>query len=367
MPYEIDFLPVGNGDKSGDAIAVRYGTPGKYTVMVYDGGTKESGAKLVEHIKKYYKTDYVDHVVSSHPDADHASGLSVVLEELEVGTLWLHRPWKYSNIILDYFKDNRITSASLKARLQEKMSSAYQLEALALQKRITIKEPFQGEAIGQFYVLSPDKDWYIHELIAEFQKSPEQITAEAALSPAGSLLKLCADALQEGITWVADKLEIEHLREDVSTSAENESSVILYAYIEDPGDGVLLTGDAGIMALEKAAEYLETNGVSAPAHVKFVQVPHHGSRHNVSGPVLDRMLGKRGHEIPSKFEKYAFISASKNSTSHPKKVVTNAFYKRGYKPYATQGGTKHHHRGMPDRGWSSATPIEYSDKVESWD
>jgi hypothetical protein len=27
LGYEIDFLPVGNGDKSGDAIAVRYGVP----------------------------------------------------------------------------------------------------------------------------------------------------------------------------------------------------------------------------------------------------------------------------------------------------------------------------------------------------
>ncbi len=38
--YEIDFLPVGNSERSGDAIAVRYGTPGNYKVMVYDGGTK---------------------------------------------------------------------------------------------------------------------------------------------------------------------------------------------------------------------------------------------------------------------------------------------------------------------------------------
>jgi hypothetical protein len=50
LGYEIDFLPVGNGDKSGDAIAVRYGEPGNYKVMVVDGGTKESGQALVAHI-----------------------------------------------------------------------------------------------------------------------------------------------------------------------------------------------------------------------------------------------------------------------------------------------------------------------------
>lgn len=51
--YEIDFLPVGNGERSGDAIAIRYGSQDNYKIMVYDGGTKESGQALVDHIKKY--------------------------------------------------------------------------------------------------------------------------------------------------------------------------------------------------------------------------------------------------------------------------------------------------------------------------
>jgi beta-lactamase superfamily II metal-dependent hydrolase len=76
--YEIDFLPVGSGERSGDAICVRYGTPGYYKVMVYDGGTKESGEALVKHIREHYGTHHVDYVVCSHPDADHAFGLSVV-------------------------------------------------------------------------------------------------------------------------------------------------------------------------------------------------------------------------------------------------------------------------------------------------
>lgn len=37
--YEIDFLPVGNGSRNGDAIAVRFGISGNYKVMVFDGVT----------------------------------------------------------------------------------------------------------------------------------------------------------------------------------------------------------------------------------------------------------------------------------------------------------------------------------------
>lgn len=44
MNYEIDFLPVGNGDTSGDAIAVRWQEAnGSYKVLIYDGGTKNQG------------------------------------------------------------------------------------------------------------------------------------------------------------------------------------------------------------------------------------------------------------------------------------------------------------------------------------
>lgn len=370
MPFEIDFLPVGNGDRSGDAIALRYGEPGAYTIIVYDGGTKESGAKLVEHINKYYETDYVDHVVNSHPDGDHASGLSEVIEELQVGTLWLHRPWNYSKIILDYFKDGRITSESLKQRLQEKMASAYQLEQIALRNKIEIREPFQGASIGEFHVLSPKKEWYIHDLIADFSKSPDQKKAEAAAfqQPAYSFLRAASEAARKAATWIADRWDIELLREDVETSAENESSVVLYGYMQDHKHGILLTGDAGVNALGRAIDYLDINNVSASANIKFIQMPHHGSRHNVSTSVLDRIIGPRLPTKPTNYEKFSFVSSGKDSTTHPRKMVVNAFLRRGVRVDVTKGQTIRHHRGMPDRkGWTALTPLEFAERVESWD
>lgn len=126
--YEIDFLPVGDST-SGDAIAMRWWSgewsKDKQKVMVIDGGTKESGQKLVKHIKRYYKTDYVNYVVNTHPDQDHASGLTEVLENLKVGELWMHRPWEYAEEIVDFandpnspFKiDGRTTINSLKKKI----------------------------------------------------------------------------------------------------------------------------------------------------------------------------------------------------------------------------------------------------------
>src|SRR6266851_1674956 len=86
MGIEIDFLAVGEAAKSGDAIAVRFGNlHGKreeQTVITIDGGTIESGGRLVEHIKTYYGTTSVDYAFLTHPDGDHASGMREILEKL---------------------------------------------------------------------------------------------------------------------------------------------------------------------------------------------------------------------------------------------------------------------------------------------
>jgi len=199
--YEIDFLPVGNGERSGDAIAVRYGSQGKYKVLIYDGGTKESGQALVNHVRTYYGTTFVDHVSNSHPDSDHASGLSVVLEQLSVGELWMHRPWGYSSVILDYFRDGRITNNSLAEYLKKNVAAAYALEKIAEEKGIPVQEPFMGAQIGGFFVLSPERGWYIHQLIPEFEKSPDQKKAEelAAMSYAEKALMILKEAAPKAV------------------------------------------------------------------------------------------------------------------------------------------------------------------------
>jgi len=362
--YEIDFLPVGSGERSGDAIAVRYGVPGSYKVMVYDGGTKESGQALVNHIKKHYQTNRVDYVVNSHPDADHASGLSVVLEQLEVGQLWMHRPWNHSQKILDYFKDGRITDESLAERLKTKMTAAHALEELATKKGIPIFEPFRGASIGDFVVLSPEQNWYVHTLLPEFEKSPEQ-KKQATDAALGLMLKAFAEAAGKAVSMIAEHWGIETLREDVETSAENESSVILFGQIG--GRGILLTGDAGIRALNAIATYAESKGVSLPASLHFVQVPHHGSRHNVSTSVLDRIIGPRKATNDGIVAKTAFVSAGKGSSTHPRKAVVNAFIRRGAVVVPTQGEAKCLPHNMPNRGWGPAIGLTFSNEVEPWD
>src|SRR5262249_22183261 len=113
MGYEIRFFPVGTGERSGDAIVARFGNlfgqRNEQTIVVIDGGYADDGKAIVEYIKKTFNTSYVDLLVSTHPDADHAAGLAVVLEELRVNALWMHLPWNHCDDISKMFKDGRVT------------------------------------------------------------------------------------------------------------------------------------------------------------------------------------------------------------------------------------------------------------------
>ena len=89
MGYEIDFLSVGTGEKSGDAIAFRIWRENYFWVFVIDGGYTESGDALVKHINHYYGTNTVNLVILTHPDDDHARGTLRVVEQMKVDNLWM--------------------------------------------------------------------------------------------------------------------------------------------------------------------------------------------------------------------------------------------------------------------------------------
>lgn len=358
--YEIEFLPVGDGEKSGDAIAVHYGEAGARTIMVVDGGTLDSGQQLIDHINQYYgNPSHIHHVVCTHPDDDHSSGLREVIKAFTVGAIWLHRPWLYADQLVDKFKGNWSVDG-LKKRLKDDFPIIAEISNYADANGIPVYAPFQGENIGDFVVMSPSLAMYL-ELVPQFSRTPDPVAvAEEALKSAfGGLLK----ALKEVIKWVTEPWSSETLKEDdTPTSPSNESSVILYADFE--GKRCLLTGDAGIRALSETCDYADASGRTI-GDFRFTQIPHHGSRHNVSPTVLNRLIGPivaEGDVTGSS----AFASAAKASKTHPRRVVLNAYRRRGVMTCATNDGyTKRHYDNMPEReGWSAATMFEFYPEVE---
>lgn len=355
MAHEIDFLPVGDGSKSGDAIALRYGNldnADEQTVVVIDGGYTDDGEALVKLIRERYHTDYVDVVVSTHPDQDHVKGLEVVVEQLRVGQLWMHQPWKHSSVIS---LSRSLKFGGLTESVRKSLQQASDLEEIAIRRGVPIIEPFTGVGTpdSSFYVIGPDQSYY-EELIAEV---PLATVQQSALS------KVLARAAELAQNLVPETLQIETLTDSGETSPRNNTSVISVLQVD--GMVSIFTGDAGIPSLERAMDAIEARGY-VPGMAQFVQVPHHGSRRNVGPTILNRMLGSRG---TSDARGAAFVSAAElGAPKHPAKKVTNAFRRRGYTPYATTGQALLRTIGAPIReGYTASEPLPLYTMVEESD
>lgn len=354
---EIDFLGVETA-KSGDAITIRYRVNDRVGIHVVDGGFIDTGDQIIEHVRKYYGgASYIDNVVLTHSDQDHANGLRVVLETFDVGALWMHRPWSHAAELLQRFPTYN-SAASLEAALKSAYASVAALEDIALDRGIPIFEPFQGEIIGPFVVLAPTRARYL-DLVASSDKTPTS-TAKAFSPTSFPLLRKVLAEVRE---YIASAWGIEIFPSD-GTSAENEMSVVQFSNIR--GAKILLTGDAGRDALNEAADFAPAAGLVLPG-VQLFQVPHHGGRHNVDTAILDRLLGQRRrlNEANEATIFQAVCSSAKADEHHPRKSVIRAMLHRGAHFAMTEGQTVCWNRGIPRDNWTSLPQTPYPNEQEA--
>jgi beta-lactamase superfamily II metal-dependent hydrolase len=350
--YEIDFLAV-ESKKSGDAITIRYKINDVTRIHVVDGGFQSTGEKVTEHIKKHYDNPiFIDYVVATHQDGDHAGGLRTVLEKFAIGELWMLRPWLYADELISRF--SRFTNVeNLKQRLKEIYPNIAALEVIALERGIAIREPFQGSTIGAFTVLSPTKARYL-DLIVESDKTPDSIkenTSQNALARIFETAKALSNLIRSA--WGKEIFSTN------GTSAENEMSIVQYANIANRK--ILLTADTGRDGLNEAANFAPFVNLQLPG-IDFFQVPHHGSRRNVSTEILNRWLGNvlpfQPSDESAKFS--AFISSAKEDLDHPRNAVVRAMQHRGGNVSKTEGQDIRHAINAPIRvGWGPINPTPY--------
>jgi beta-lactamase superfamily II metal-dependent hydrolase len=371
MNCEIEFLPVGDGSKPGDAIVVRYGDANAYEIIVIDGGNLDSGKAVVSHVQKYFGYNaVVSHAVVTHPDADHASGMREVIAGLPVKNLWLHKPWEFAAVSRPYFANKNWTDQGLAQELRKEYDIISELVDTAEKNKITVQQPFAGMSIGPFQVVSPFQGVYPC-FIPQFDRTPDpdQAAIEAAGfwigKPPGFLANLVEKAAAKVQKWIYESWENERLKDGGCTSASNETSVVLYGDF-GPGHRVLLTGDAGIWGLTMAKCFAQKNGLALQDFM-FVQVPHHGSRRNVGPTILNEILGPiKPNGTPAHSQ--AYVSAPKDDETHPRKMVLNAFIRRGFGVAATQGRKIIFWGGFPMRpDYVGLDNLTFSPQVEDYD
>ncbi|MEA2358254.1 MAG: hypothetical protein QOI62_1514 [Solirubrobacteraceae bacterium] len=324
--HEIDFLPVGDGQDSGDAIALRFVRPdtGGWAHVIVDAGFQDDGQALVAHVKAYYDTDEIDLAILTHPDGDHIGGMGEVVRGLNVNKLWLHDIGSHGGSSLPAAK------------------AVDDLIAVATARGTQVYEVWAGAQAfgGALTILGPDGAYY-NQLVVEQVEGPGAVAAAA---------KALVEAARGLFDRIATGLGLEVSFAEEEVTPRNNTSLITLLAVD--GKRLLLTGDAGVPALERAWDFAE--GVGLDAIPDFVQIPHHGSRRNASSAWLDRLLGSTGQPE----SRTAFVSVVPNSEKHPSGKVINAYKRRGCEVVATAGKPICDHNGTPTRaGWVKATPV----------
>lgn len=317
MTIKLAFLPVENEDQdsshSGDAIIAAIDVPGRASpaIVVTDAGFTGTGQEVVDTLRTHFGTGHVDLLISTHPDTDHLNGLQTVIEQCSVDELWLHQPWDHHDAAQQLGNYERIVD----------------LYDAAVARGILVVEPFAGlqRFGGALTVFGPTRQYYEEQLAAALADTGGSLYASA-----GRIFKAVGTVLQRArlLTYPCETLT------DVDdTSARNNLSVVTLLAADQ--QRVLLTGDAGIGALEQAASrYEQRYGSFAAVPLTVFQAPHHGSHHNVGPTVLDRIVGPVGS---AGLKPFAMISSAKSSEKHPSPKVTNALGRRGVRSFATEG------------------------------
>lgn len=354
--FEIDFLDV-ECDSSGDAITIRVVQNGVQTISIVDGGYSDCGTKIVEHVRKHYgNPPSIQNVILTHPDGDHAAGLKKVLTELTVERLWMNRPWLYAEFLIKYYPTYNNLDR-LRARLKSQYPNVRDLEDIAVERGILIEEAFQGTRIGHFTVMSPTFEGFLGLVLRDDDRAEE---------PDGSVSDKIEKAWWSKVAtgmrnllaaiWGEENLPVKE------TTPRNEMSVVQYADLL--GVKVLLTADAGHEAMSSFVDYAPSVGLVLPGIDRF-QVPHHGSRRNVSSEMLDKVLGPKRTSSGEYNEFAAIISSAKKDVHHPKKAVVRAMIHRGGKVITTEGSDIRTGLNAPAReGWGPAEGYPYPTEQE---
>jgi len=333
---EVEFIPIGEEVNTGDAILCHFTEPvtGTDRIVLIDGGFVDTSAAIENHVREFYRRSDIDLVVCTHPDDDHINGLSGVIESMTVHNLLIHRPSDYG------FNSDDVKSQKIN-----------DLIALAEQHGThVITDAFAGQVYfnDALMIAGPTRDFYLEQLRAQtgigaVSRSLSNLLGSAVRTVAAAL-KPRGDDPGEGT-----------LTDGGGTTPRNNSSIILDMQVD--GHRILLTGDAGVPALNAADDVLDLAG-RATRYPDFFDVPHHGSRHNLDTATTDRLLGPVGGAQSGT----AFVSVGKKADDFPRPEVANALKRRGYSVSPTRGQVIRWHRGGTARPtWISLVPLDWFD------
>lgn len=339
MDFVIDFVYVGDGD----GIVIWGRNPDEQDFVFFlDGGNQEFGSKIVEHYKKWIKPYLYDKktiaFINSHPHADHINGLIEIVKELGDEMTWgiYNDPVKFiSEELRENIKQSALRNEDADIdHLYKSFQKIQELNDLCehynIEKKEAITDAFNYNEIK---IVSPTREFY---------------TAKVQLFTNIDFLKKVD--YTKSFSEVDETLEsltpCDIVDEKNDASPENLSSTVI-ELVDSSNKRYLLTSDSGVESFDD----MEKNGFNTE-NLNFVQLPHHGSRRNIS----TNWIGK--------FAPKMFLISAEGNKKHPRKAVLSCIKKNlpNCKTYST-----HKNKGtisyttnrsvFPNRNWGSAEPL----------
>lgn len=283
---DIHFLPA----RFGDAIIVDYETGNTKRRLLIDGGTKGTRHDIRDVLDDGLTA--LELTVVSHIDRDHIEGLLAMLEEDDAG--FTTRDFWFNGF--HHLPEPEDDDEEFGAVQGERLTAAL------IAQGVPWNSDFQGAAVkvpdaGALPFVDLDGGMKItllgptHENLAELLPKWEQEVRAANLDPGFGLAENDAepDTDDESFdaTDIPDVPTLASLPFTDDDSPANRSSIAFVA--EHDGKRVLFAGDACMETLLAGLERF------SPGAIEFdlVKIPHHGSPHNVSKELLDKVDCKR--------------------------------------------------------------------------
>lgn len=356
---EIDFLPVGGASKSGDCILLRYGNllrgKDQQTVIMIDGGFSDTAETSKRYLKDYYNCSrngkyHIDYMFLSHPDSDHVNGLVELLKDDEISLDYLIAAVPWDEATPAWYSDGRITKNSLEKRLEDAFNKLMELQQAAKEKGAKLLglkdlKKLQLPMEARITILGPEVDFY-NTCIANCPKSPDQSEEVRVMSESS---KPSHDNEEDYVP--GQKIEWDYSE---TTSPINESSLVFL--FEYDGIKMLFCGDAGRNSFKEVFKRIDDANIKID-DINIIKMPHHGSRHNVTPEIIDKLAGNK----PS-----CYISCVDGQEGHhPSKRLVNLLREKGLKVYKTAGkGLCWRHNIDIRQGWTSVTTLPTYPKME---
>lgn len=276
--YEIDMIDVG----AAEAILIHfYDENEKDYVVSIDAGNYKDGETVAKFVREHYDKWKIDLAICTHCDADHFGGYVWLLENMQrkpetsvdIKHFWINDPGNHVKVDdFKYYRNQGNLIEEARSVFTLPGSTKNLLSLIDGMKNVSRSESFSNAGENLFFdkiieVLGPTKEYY-KTLVPDFRNALQPYDDDSEYDDPvcesdGICLSKALDAAPD------DK------------SAHNQSSTIV---LFKPSDGkkFLFTGDMG----EDAFNHMKKCDLDSCKNIFFLKVPHHGSKHNLTSPMI---------------------------------------------------------------------------------